>query len=554
MVDGKYRILKPLGTGGEGCVFLALNENAYKFWAIKVVAKGRKGRNGSELELWKHFSHPNLPEVVDVIETETEILIVMDYIEGKNAANILKEHGKVKPRQAVIWGIQICRVLHYLHSQEPPVVYGDLKPENMICRPDGSMVLIDFGTVSPFVKERSFSGGHYGTKGYAAPEQYDSGCIVDTRADVYSLGVTLLQFVTGQIPFTGKNREEEIACPGYYGLKTIICKCLKSDRTQRYAGIESCERALQKILWRRIARIVYIACALLVVLAAGSQVSQEHSIFIREQSYESYLKDTKFNIYEEQLKNCRSAIFLNPVREEAYQLLIEIFLEDGLMSEEEDVFLRKILKEKSEGDTRSHEEVLRTNNEAFIRISYEIGMAYWYYFEGDGGKAYAARWFLHVTENMENAGVIKSGEAPPIAENKGKRAAVLAKIGGYYGKIRTLRVDTDNSFYLAFWRDLLELYHIEELDTESDKINLLLWEEIAGQIYYFADRFNQAGLEKNVLESLLTEIKEMVQGYEKMSESGELAELKQNILNNVELAIDSVERIYSNLKKEGGNE
>ena len=83
---------------------MALNENAYKFWAIKIVTKGR---DSGELELWKHFSHPNLPEVVDVIVTETEFLIVMDYIEGRNAAKILKEQGKVKPSQAVIWGIRL---------------------------------------------------------------------------------------------------------------------------------------------------------------------------------------------------------------------------------------------------------------------------------------------------------------------------------------------------------------------------------------------------------------------------------------------------------------
>ncbi|WP_394911938.1 serine/threonine protein kinase [uncultured Robinsoniella sp.] len=541
LVDGKYRILKPLGAGGEGSVFLALNENAYKFWAIKIVTKSR---DSGELELWKHFSHPNLPEVVDVIVTETEILIVMDYIEGRNAAKILKEQGKVKPRQAVIWGIQICRVLHYLHSQDPPVVYGDLKPENMICRPDGSMVLIDFGTVSPFVRGRSFSGGHYGTKGYAAPEQYDGACIVDTRADVYSLGVTLLQFVTGKQPFIGAGREEEIACPEYYGLKKIICRCLKSDRRQRYSGIEFCERALRRILWQRKARFFLMIAALLVIFAAGIRVRQGQGTFIREQSYESYLKDAKFNIYEEQLKNCRSAIFLNPVREEAYQQLIEIFLEDGSMSEEEDIFLRKMLKEKSEGDTKSHEEVLRTDEEAFLRVSYEIGMAYWYYFDGDGGKSYAARWFLHIAEAVKNTG---------ITENQRKRAAVLAKMGGYYGKIRTLRDDTQNSFYLAFWKDLMELYDIQESVPESEKIVLLLWEEISGQIYYFADRFCRAGLERDDLDSVLLEIEEKVLKEERFGESRELVELKQDILKNIELAMDSVARIYNNYKK-GGNE
>lgn len=518
---------------------MALNENAYKFWAIKIVTKGR---DSGELELWKHFSHPNLPEVVDVIVTETEILIVMDYIEGRNAAKILKEQGKVKPRQAVIWGIQICRVLHYLHSQDPPVVYGDLKPENMICRPDGSMVLIDFGTVSPFVRGRSFYGGHYGTKGYAAPEQYDGACIVDTRADVYSLGVTLLQFVTGKQPFIGAGREEEIACPEYYGLKKIICRCLKSDRRQRYSGIEFCERALRRILWQRKARFFLMIAALLVIFAAGIRVRQGQGTIIREQSYESYLKDAKFNIYEEQLKNCRSAIFLNPVREEAYQQLIEIFLEDGSMSEEEDIFLRKMLKEKSEGDTKSHEEVLRTDEKAFLRVSYEIGMAYWYYFEGDGGKSYAARWFLHIAEAVKNTG---------ITENQRKRAAVLAKMGGYYGKIRTLRDDTQNSFYLAFWKDLMELYDIQESVSESEKIVLLLWEEISGQIYYFADRFCRAGLERDDLDSVLTGIREKVQKDDRIGESRDLVDLKQDILKNVELAMDSVARIYNNYKKGG---
>ncbi|WP_255348126.1 serine/threonine protein kinase [Robinsoniella sp. KNHs210] len=542
-------MLKPLGSGGEGSVFLALNENAYKFWAIKIVAKGR---DGVELELWKHFSHPNLPEVIDVIETESEILIVMDYVEGRNVANILKETGKVKPRQAVIWGIQICRVLHYLHSQEPPVVYGDLKPDNMICRADKSLVLVDFGTVSPFVKESSYHGGHYGTKGYAAPEQYDGTCVVDTRADIYSLGVTLFQLVTGKLLLSGIGKEDWKLCPGYFGLKKIICKCMRFDRTQRFSGIESCERALQGILWWRKARYLFVAAAFIIIFSAGSQLQLEQGELTKEQSYEEYLKEAKFNVYEEQKKNCQSAIFLNPVREEAYQQLIEIFLEDAILTEEEDIFLRKVLKEKSEGDTRSHEEALRTDEGAFLRVSYELGMAYWYYFEGDGGKSYAARWFLNIAEAAESIG---NTEITGITQNQRKRAAVLAKIGSYYSRIRNRREDeTENISYLTFWKDLMEIYDIQESDKDADKVNLLLWEEISAQSYYFADRFCQAGLEKAVLDRILREIKDKVQINDNRPVSKEIEVLEKDILKNIELAIESVERIYNNFKKEGKKE
>ena len=153
VIEGKYEILKEVGRGGMSVVYLAMDNRLNKQWAVKEIK--RKGTNSenqivvqsllSEANLMKRLDHPNLPRIVDIIENGQTIYIVMDYIEGEPLDKILKKKG-AQPEAAVIeWGIQLAEVLDYLHTRKPPIIYRDMKPANVMLKPDGNIKLYDFG-------------------------------------------------------------------------------------------------------------------------------------------------------------------------------------------------------------------------------------------------------------------------------------------------------------------------------------------------------------------------------------------------------------------------
>ncbi len=153
VVDGKYKILNVVGRGGMSVVYLAMNEKANKQWAIKEVRKDGVSnfeviKQGLivETDMLKKFNHPLLPSIVDVIDSDGKFLIVMDYIEGKPLSDSLQENGALPQEDVIKWAIQLCDVLGYLHRQEPPIIYRDMKPANVMLKPDGNITLIDFGT------------------------------------------------------------------------------------------------------------------------------------------------------------------------------------------------------------------------------------------------------------------------------------------------------------------------------------------------------------------------------------------------------------------------
>ena len=133
LVDGKYKILSEIGRGGMSIVYMAINEKANKTWAIKEVRK--EGVNDFkavkqglivETEMLKRLKHKFLPSIVDVIDMEDTFIIVMDYIEGKSLRNRLEQYGAQPQENVIRWAKELCDVLGYLHSQNPPIIYRDM--------------------------------------------------------------------------------------------------------------------------------------------------------------------------------------------------------------------------------------------------------------------------------------------------------------------------------------------------------------------------------------------------------------------------------------------
>lgn len=249
IVGGKYEILKKIGQGGMSIVYVAMDTRLNKQWAVKEIKKSGnqdamtllKGLQ-MEANVLKTVDHPVLPRIVDIINHQGTILVIMDYIEGRTLRKVLKDEGAQPQELVVEWAKELCGALAYLHSLNPPIIYRDMKPSNIMLKPDGKVKLIDFGTAKEFDETSLADTTALGTKGYAAPEQFGDAQgrgihRTDARTDIYSLGATLYHILTnknpGEPPYVIKPiREWKPELSG--GLEKIICKCTKPNPEERY--------------------------------------------------------------------------------------------------------------------------------------------------------------------------------------------------------------------------------------------------------------------------------------------------------------------------------
>lgn len=240
VIDDRYEILKEIGRGGMSIVYLAADDRLNKSVALKDIRKDNKINNDvlleclkAEADLMTALDHPNLPKIYDIIEGDNHIYVVMDYIEGESLKKKLDREGKFSPEEVIEWSKQLSDVLDYLHTRRPlPIIYRDMKPHNIMLTPEGKIKLIDFGIS---IKQNGSSAPNFGTSTYAAPEQI-SGKKTDARTDIYSLGVTMYQLITGESFKSNLNlksiREIDPSYPE--GLDHIISTCMKENPNERY--------------------------------------------------------------------------------------------------------------------------------------------------------------------------------------------------------------------------------------------------------------------------------------------------------------------------------
>ncbi len=256
LLDGKYEILKEIGRGGMSVVYLAMDVRLNKQWAMKEMKSYRGEKKDflwkslqMEANVLKKVDHPALPRIVDVIEWDGSIYVVMDYIEGRTLDVVLKTEGAQPQEHVIQWGKDLCSALDYLHSMTPPIIYRDMKPSNIMLKPDGKVKLIDFGTAKELDEDCVADTTALGTRGYAAPEQFGDSMgrglySTDARTDIYSLGATLYHLVTGKNPGEPPYvmypiRSWNTMLSG--GLEKIIYKCTRMNPGERY---QNCKELL----------------------------------------------------------------------------------------------------------------------------------------------------------------------------------------------------------------------------------------------------------------------------------------------------------------------
>ncbi len=251
----RYRILRRLGEGGSSVVYMAFDEKCGEPVTLKLFRENPHGKKMTpdtariEMEVLSGLSHQSIPKLREAYDDAA----VMSYIPGNSLEKALARKGRFSEKEAVRIGTEILEVLEYLHERDIPVIYRDLKPANVMLRPDGHISLIDFGACRLMEKEAGGDTLNLGTNGFAAPEQYGNLGQTDPRTDIYCFGRTLLQLAGGRCS---------------YELMEIIEKCTMPDREDRFTDCREVEIALKRYPLRVAGRRVLRGFK----LAAGSAV------------------------------------------------------------------------------------------------------------------------------------------------------------------------------------------------------------------------------------------------------------------------------------------
>lgn len=561
LVDGKYRILSKIGQGGMSVVYMAINEKANKTWAIKEVRKDGKMdfntvRQGlmAEIDTLKKLKHSNLPSIVDVIEDDDSFIIVMDYIEGRSLDKIIEETGAQPESYVVEWAKQLCDVFGYLHSRTPAIIYRDMKPANVMLKPDGNVMVIDFGTAKNYEINLGETTG-IGTIGYAAPEQYIGSGLgrTDARTDIYCLGITLYHLLTNIDPCKNLISDKSIRAVNpalSRGLDAIIVKCTQHHPDDRYQSCaelmydlehyEALEPLYKKQQKRKLGAFVATLVASVVFAIAGFTLNSM-AVQKATDTYDQMIFEAqKTSDYEEKIEKYKECIEV-PNKEgdiEAYLGLIQAYKNDSAYTNEESKELQGLITK--------NQTALQENTEDYVKLCFEMGKLNWYYRDFENGsdtqmaKAMGAiEWFQDViynaAEDYENLNI----------------ARVYSSIGIFYRDITSNVMEAeDRGKYKPFFENLSELMlTVATNEGESEIVRLELIELTRSAIQQYVTKFKADGVTQEDMQTLYNMVADTVNSMETTADKTD--EKKAATIALLEDTLKAVEAAYGTSK--GGN-
>ena len=254
IIAERYEILGKIGTGGMADVYKAKDHKLNRFVAVKVLKPEfredttfiRKFR--SEAQAAAGLTHPNIVNVFDVGDDEGVYYIVMELIEGITLKEYIAKKGKLSIKEATSIAIQVSMGLEAAHNHG--IVHRDVKPQNIIISTDGKVKVTDFG-IARAASSNTISSNVMGSVHYSSPEQVRGG-YSDEKSDIYSLGITMFEMLTGRVPFNGettvaiaiKHIQEEMPSPKEFvpeipsSVASIVLKCCQKSPDRRYQNME----------------------------------------------------------------------------------------------------------------------------------------------------------------------------------------------------------------------------------------------------------------------------------------------------------------------------
>ena len=483
-----------------------------------------------------------IPTFIECVSDESGDFagFVMEYVEGRSLQQILEEGKQYSIREAAEAGVQLCAILGRLHRMNPPMIYRDLKPANILARPDGSWVVVDFGAVRKYREGAGKDTSRLGTEGYAAPEQYGGWEQSDERTDIYGIGAVLHHMITGRPPLeTGLRPLEEFggATAGgraprsfSYMAKTLL-RCCSVAPSMRYSSCSELEKALLGVIrlcekagadgtgvggtrsngpdaagtgtdgasinagslarraahadtmWRTFALLIGIAVVFLVcsgMLAASSAEGgeREYRLLIKNAQEERGLSE-KTEVY-------RRAVRVRPVDSEAHLAFLRELMGDYVITREEKEALESVfytansvgrMREKKPGE--------------YVRFEMEVGWCYFACWEGGMEAARAA---------FENA-----GRAAGLWSDERKVAAAMGVVLS----------ETWTRERIEGWRVLERVAIKDALWSGEGIFAAAVCKAAVTEVALFPDRFEEVGADRDVMREVTEAAVEFMDEVEK---------------------------------------
>ena len=277
MLANRYECVGKIGSGGMADVYKCRDHKLNRFVAVKVMKPEFQGDSTfvskfrREAQAAAGLANPNIVNVYDVGEDQGSYYIVMELVEGITLKEYIEKKGKLSVREATSIAIQVCMGLAAAHDQG--IVHRDVKPQNIIISTDGKVKVTDFG-IARAASSNTISANAMGSVHYSSPEQVRGG-YSDSRSDIYSLGITLYEMVTGRVPFDGettvaiaiKHLQDEMEAPSKYAsdlpisLEQIIYKCTQKSVDRRYQTMNEVITDLKRSLMEPDGNFVQLTSA-----------------------------------------------------------------------------------------------------------------------------------------------------------------------------------------------------------------------------------------------------------------------------------------------------
>lgn len=535
-IDSKYEILKLLNTGGmNSAIYLALDKKLNRQWAIKKVRKSSSQTTSmlmAEASIMKNLDHPMLPRIVGIEEDPKFFYIIMDFVQGENLKTVVTSSGPQAQDTVVSWGVKLCDVLTYLHGKG--IVYRDMKPANIMLSPDGNIKLIDFGIAREYKENASEDTTALGTEGYAAPEQYEGKGQTDARTDVYGMGITLFQLLTGVNPSSYQENIFSIRLQNpnlSSGLDKIILKCTNKDPKKRYQSTEELKKALlnyrklddkflkkQKKVIKKFFALLGLS-TLCFVIAGGSFIG---SYFQKNNRYSALLSGvpSKANIIK--------AIDVKPSETAGYVALLNYYgkeIDQNELSEFSHIYgeHREDITEIEDVSMIAGEKILGSYSEKSIRAKLVAGEPY---FNAASKKYSSAKIYVSMAK-FYRAYIMQDDSA--IVKEPSKK---------------------DYEKLLHGMSDILK--ENERLDSD-DKHSIMLASDqlILGLLSENADSMREQKISKSDLTSIVSAVEKNVDSINTRVKV--LKEKKEAVKASIVTAKEKIELAY-NTPKEGGEE
>lgn len=550
IILNKYRIVSIIsGDGsdrkGMSNLYKSVDISLGSYWAIKEIIKREDGSVSreqvailKEARILKKLQHHNIPRIVTIENLPDRIIIVMDWVDGKSLSEWIRSGFGTQPARGISIAKTVCSILSYLHNRPVPIIYRDMKPDNIMYDPvTKRVVLLDFG-ISDEVEEGKPISDRLGTRGYqdavygiaisdrerknGVPERY-----YDFRTDIYSLGWTLFHLFTSIPPYNyqqskkKKNLEitrdiREFNKNVSPALAEVIIKATSPNIEDRYATIEDMQLALEDISkvdsgiygsYKKKINIVKGIGILGLALTLGSSIPYYLNSQNKMDLYtELSSRASKSGSFDDYVK----VIEYHPSDITPYFGLLDAIKNDGVFTDEEESTLLDLVNPNI-----TH----LSKDERYQQLAFELGRLYWLYYKGENPELVASRWFKD-------------------ASGYSDLAAVYSSIGSFSTEIvKAANEGTDTGKYKEQW-DLLN-----SVKGQSDLVNLQIASARLDLIEYYTFRLKSDGLSKETLISSIDSIKSMVES--KQSEGGRIGELSSSLSSRLQKVQAIVEEAYS---------